>query len=354
MIRALAAACIAAGAAAGQGRIEVRLPADPEHRGPPALVAVREVLAEFGAATPDPFAALVLELDGAGLRARPAAADATVAGALSATIEVDGSVIHAMCDAQGLEVWRSPGGRALRAAPLQAFAAATDLRRARGPVWLNVATLVGGRAAGIQMESPLGRLLTIGAVECGDLILDVQAEGEDIVVLGRSRGGLTLPALLLHLAATTTPPPTPTDAWRVLAFAARDGRREEAALHLAFATEPGATDTLRSLLYGNDAAQGRAAEALARRGDPAALSPLARALAAASPAQRPSVQAAMATLWPLASTDIRAHAERAAPPADDRRRATGTFVARVIAACLLFLAGLTLVSALRDRSPRRS
>jgi hypothetical protein len=289
--------------------------------------------------------------------------DATpIDGALRARIEIDGHALDATCDAQGLETWRAPRGLALRTPPLQALATELDLARAPGPVWLDVAALIGGRAAGVQMESPLGRLLTLGAVECGDLIVQLHAEGDDIVVRGRSRGGLVLPALLLHLAARSTPPPTPAQAWQALAYAARDSRREEAALQLAFSTDVSALPTLRSLLFARDAVQGRAAEALARRSDPTALVPLARALQTTTPTQRAALETAIATLWPRAPAALRSRARMDAPAtltvalgqATPRLTAIGLLAARALTAILLMIAAAWLLSALRAAPAHRT
>ncbi|MBK9129950.1 MAG: hypothetical protein IPM13_19555 [Phycisphaerales bacterium] len=358
MIRALVAGCVTAVAAAGQTGIEIQLPADPSRRGPPALVQARAMLPEFGAAVHDPFSALRLELDADGLRVQPDAAPVPMGVALRAKITVDGEEIRAECDQGGLETWRASHGRALRTPTLRALAAQFDLVRAPGPVWFDVAALVGGRLAGVQMESPLGRLSTLGAVECGDLVVRLDRVGDDVVVVGRSRGGLLLPALLLHLAAQNTPTPTSTQAWQLLAYAARDSRREEATMHLALARDPTAPDALRSLLFADDMACGRAAEALARRREPEALARLTHALRTATPTQRPALEAAVATLWPLADTAERRRARIDATPGlvDTMTQApamsVGLLIARAITALLLLIAGTFLVTALHDRSAR--
>lgn len=358
MIRALVAGCVTAVAATGQTGIEIHLPADPSHRGPPALVQARATLPEFGATVHDPFSALLLELDADGLRVRPDSAPSPAGQALRARITIDGEEIHAVCDQGGLETWRSARGRALRTPPLRALAAQLDLVRAPGPVWFDVAALVGGRMAGVQMESPLGRLSTLGAVECGDLVVRLDNEGDDVVVVGRSRGGLLLPALLLHLAAQKTPTPTSTEAWQLLAYAARDSRREEATMHLALATDPTAPDALRNLLFADDMACGRAAEALARRREPDALARLTHALRTARPTQRPFLEAAVATLWPLADTAEQRRARVDAPPGlvatptEAPAMSVGLLIARAITALLLLMAGTFLVTALHDRSAR--
>ncbi len=358
MIRALVAGCVTSVAATGQSGIAIHLPADPSHRGPPALVQARAMLPEFGAAAHDPFSALLLELDGDGLRVQPDSSTTAAGLALRAKITVDGEEIHAVCDQGGLETWRASRGRALRTPPLRALAAQLDLVRAPGPVWFDVAALVGGRMAGVQMESPLGRLGTLGAVECGDLVVQLDKEGDDVVVIGRSRGGLLLPALLLHLAAQSTPTPSSTQAWQLLAYAARDSRREEATLHLGRAEDPTAADALRSLLFATDMACGRAAEALARRREPEALAQLTRAVRTATPTQRPALEAAVATLWPLADEDERRRARVDAAPglADSMSQApamsVGLLIARAITVLLLVIAGTFLVTALHDRSAR--
>lgn len=316
------------------------------------------MLPEFGAAAHDPFSALFLELDADGLRVHPDSAPMPEGLALRAKITVDGEEIHAECDQRGRETWRASRGRALRTPPLRALAAQLDLVRAPGPVWFDVAALVGGRMAGVQMESPLGRLSTLGAVECGELVVRLDTEGDDVVVVGRSRGGLLLPALLLHLAAQQTPTPTAAQAWQLLAYAARDSRREEAALQLGFAEDLSTGDALRSLLFATDMACGRAAEALARRRAPDSLARLTHAVRTATPTQRPTLEAAVATLWPLADDDERRRARidampgKDATPSQQPAMSVGLLIARAITALLLVIAGTFLVTALHDRSAR--
>lgn len=189
-------------------------------------------------------------------------------------------------------------------------------------------------------------------------MVQLDKEGDDVVVIGRSRGGLLLPALLLHLAAQSTPTPSSTQAWQLLAYAARDSRREEATLHLGRAEDPTAADALRSLLFATDMACGRAAEALARRREPEALAQLTRAVRTATPTQRPALEAAVATLWPLADEDERRRARVDAAPglADSMSQApamsVGLLIARAITVLLLVIAGTFLVTALHDRSAR--
>jgi hypothetical protein len=146
-------------------------------------------------------------------------------------------------------------------------------------------------------------LSTLGAAECGELIVRALAFGSYVMLEGRSRGGLALPAILVAAARRHAAPLSEEQRWIALAFAARDDRREEAALQLARFASPPSERCLLALLHGQDFAAACAFEALARRGACDALPQMAALPALAR--RDPVAVAALATLWPSCSPEQR-------------------------------------------------
>lgn len=299
-----------------QVRLDLRLAPDPAHRGPPGLVFARTQLARFGVGDIDPDAGVLLAVDSDGVVAHADAAPIATGVYLEGRITTARGTIAVQCDDSGRETWRG-GAAAFDAEPLRAFAASTDVARPLGKTaWLDVAVLVGVLGTGIETESPIGLLLTLGAAECGELIVRASRADDELVYEGRSRGGLTLPALLTALARRHSASPLPDeDRWIALAFAARDSRREEAALQLARFPSAASERCLLALLHGQDFVRTCALEALARRRAGGALPEMAATAAFAD--RDPVALAALVTLWPTCSADQRrrTRAELAANPA---------------------------------------
>lgn len=304
--RVLALALV--GATSAQARLDVRLAADPTQSGPPALVFARQQLPRFAlhAAALDVDTGLTLVVDAHGVHVAPDSASLPASVYLQGAITTaDGTTVTLACDFDGHETWRG-SAPAFSAAPLRDFVACTDCWRPIGrTAWLDIAVLVGMLGTGVETESPLGLMLTLGAAECGELIVRGSTDGDQWVLEGRSRGGLVLPALLTHLAQRYDDGRrTEEQRWIALAFAARDSRREEAAIQLARFHSAASERCLLALLHAPDFARVRAIEALARRGASAALPKMAATSAFA--AEHDTVaMAALATLWPACSPEQR-------------------------------------------------
>jgi len=290
---------------AARPRVELVLAPDPEGHGPPALVFARAQLHRFGIDPRQSGAGLVLTIDQRGVSARLDTAPLPAAAYLTGTITTEaGGTVSFSCDAAGHETWRGAAA-AFTGAPLREVLACTDLGRPIGKsVWLDVPVLVGSLATAAETGSPVGLLLTLGAAECGELIARADQDGDDLVVTGCSRGGLALPALLLVVARADAGDLGEEERWMALSFAARDSRRDEAALQLARFASPRTERCLLALLQSEDLTRGCALEALARRRACAAL-PAMVATPAFAAESDPVALAALATLWPTCSAEQR-------------------------------------------------
>jgi hypothetical protein len=309
-----AAALLAAAASAQTLTLHFR--PDPQRAGPPALVWLREELPRLLAADVDPSAGLRLRLEGERVQAAP---DDAAPGTLylAGELTLPAGTFTIACDETGYEVWRGPRRVAEASPVLRDLLACTDAARPAGATtWVDVAVLVGLSGPGYEPESPLGVVSTLGASECGDLWLRATTAGDVLELHGRSRGGLTLPAVLLLLARRRAADPAAEEhRWIALAFAARDSRREEAALQLARFASADSERCLRALLHADPATRERAIESLARRGIGSALPSLVAA--GGDQHTKAAAAAALATLWPGCSPEerqaARARLGRASP-----------------------------------------
>jgi hypothetical protein len=299
-LAALAVCASAATASAARDpdplRIELRLAADPERRGPPAWTWLRtEFLPGLRSAWPvdlDPLQPCAIDWSGNEFAVRAAP---PVGGAdyLRATLSIEGvGTVHARCDFEGREVWETDTLRLTAGPAVAHWHALLDTLGLLGEseaVTYDTAALVGNRCPALAVGDPLAPLLTLGAAECGPVTLaaHVDAIRGTLRAVGRSRGGLLLPAALYVLAdregaaARDDLPPT-TERWLLLATAARDARREEAARQLALSWDLDALDTLERLLLCDDYTRVVAMDALLHRPD--ATAHLDRILDAATPA----------------------------------------------------------------------
>ncbi len=299
--------------------LDVRLRADPESRGPPALVWARQQLNLWAPELADVRAGVRVRISASGVRASPddeeIPAGAYMVGRIATA---DGANLALHCDADGYETWRGDRAAAERCAPVSDFLTSTDvLRPGDNATWLDVAVLVGLSGTGFETEAPTGLLLTLGAAECGELLLRATTQGDQLLVEGRSRGGLTWPALLLALARQPSNLAIDHEQrWITLAYAARDSRRQEAGMQLARFASRASDRCLRALLRADDASRVRAIESLARRGAADAL-PAMLAAAQGDDDARAAVSAAVASLWPDCSDNVRrtARTRAAADPA---------------------------------------
>jgi hypothetical protein len=352
----------------------VHLAADAERIGPPAWSWAREQLAAAhgGAAR----ASLTLALIDGRLDARPGIALAP-GEYLRAELAIGGTIVRATCDFNGRETWLVPTDAA-NSPIYRQLLAWLDLGAARrSPAWFDTGALVGLIGTGFETDAPTGLWLTIGAAECGELIATIEPTAAGSRLAARSGGGLLLPAALLWLAHHHGGAPTeqPEQRWMRLAFAARDSRRDEAALQLGrFASAQGER-CLRALLHLDDGTQLRAAESLVRRGAIDSLPLLARLTRTTDLDTRVIAGAAIASLWERADaptrTGLRSQADaelRALLANLERPRVAGLHGAessgdatvpmsptrRALAATLLFTAGLLAILLARHRRKNSS
>ena len=320
MMHRAAFAWIAATAAlpAQDLKVDVRLAADPGHAGPVALVWLREEVLPRLPQWPgglDPFAGVRLEIDEHGVRCT---ADGAAHDYFDATLQIRGiGRLEGHCGRDGLERWRGEG-LSLPASRVRNLVALTGLSHHDGPVTLDTAAFVGGLWNGACTSAATELLLSLGPTECGPLTVKVLREGEQVQVVGRSDGGLLLPAALALLADLASRAPRAGDAlaarskdeaqaWRVLAAAARDGDREEAARQLSRHADDQSRDMLERLLQADDYTRVVAMESLIRAG---AVATLPRLLEAVDPARPDTEELAELGLWTLLPRLPRAEQQR--------------------------------------------
>jgi len=293
----LLAAGLAARASA-QVEVELALRADQHGGGPPALVWARDHLPHFAPGLADPRAALRVRLHAGGISAEPGADRPDDPYLRGRIVAPGGDALAVRCDATGYETWEGSAAAAAGCPQVLALLAATDAARPAGALtWVDFAALLGNLTAGVELDSPVGLLLALGGAECGDLVLRAAARGDRFTLEGRSRGGVVFPAILLALAAPRGDASAAEEQrWIALAFAARDARREEAAMQLArFGSREGER-CLRALLHAGLDTRLRAIEALARRGAAEAL-PDVVAASRRDAASAAAAAAALAALW---------------------------------------------------------
>lgn len=291
MIR-LAAVLLGGALLAQEPTVRIRLAADPYRRGPAAWTWLRERVlpaAAGGLRREETLAALELRLSRRGLRVLRGRSPS--GGYLTATLRAGAGLLATVrCRFDGLERWRIPRPAQGRVPPaLRTLLSRVGLDRDRGPIAFDVAALVGNLAGPIDPRGDAAdTALAIGPIECGELLVAVRPGVGDWRVVGRSEGGLLLPALLALLADLRARPrsgwrgaPRATDheRWRLWALAARGPARLEAARQLALCGTPAAHRTLERLLF-DDATRVAAMDALIHAGASRALPAL---VAAATP-----------------------------------------------------------------------
>ena len=219
--------------------------------------------------------------------------------------EFDGLQVAFECQGDGSESWRI-GARELPATLAAWF---SPLRvEVGGPArTFDIASLCGHLAGPSVAEDDAARRLHLAALQCGELTIRAERQGDSILVRGRSGGGLIGPLFVLASAATRdgfTDLSSELATWNARAFASADGDRIEAARQLQRSGEPG-LPALRALLHGDESSRLSAMDGLVRL---KAASELPRIVAAAEP-DMPLALAMAGTaldeLWPLASEPTR-------------------------------------------------
>jgi hypothetical protein len=225
--------------------------------------------------------------------------------ALAGEITIGGATIGFACQDDGREDWRVRGDAV---PPLLAGVVAALQPEVDGaPRALDLPALIGNVAGAAVEGDGTAEALALGAVQCGEVTVAVRRDGDDLRVIGRSGGGLSVPALLLWCALQRdghAAPDQRLDAWRLRAFGARDGDRAEAARQLQRAGSD-AVPTLCALLHADEHSRLSAIDGLVRL---RAAGELPRIVAAAAPDLPLCVamaKTAVRELWPLASAATR-------------------------------------------------
>lgn len=296
-VAAFAAVALAAAGTQAQAQMQVpllrvRLAADPGKSGPPGIVWVRERVLAAAADAPA-FGPLEVRIDAEQHVQIVAAAEGPPAGLyVAAELRHGGLRAQIRATADGIEDWEIEGTPG--AGRLTSLVRRIGLDRLRGTVTLDLPVLAGNVGGFVDEADPLATLLRLGPGECGDVTLLVQVLApQHLRVRGRSDGGLLLPALLLVLADLRARPDpqdlqTPLavgehEPWQMLAAAACDSWREEAAHQLARIGTAPAQDALLRLLHADDDARLAAMAALLQRGAQQALPQLLAAVDQAQP-----------------------------------------------------------------------
>ena len=299
--RLLALLILASQAAAQDPMLAAHLASDHERNGPHALTWIRETILPELSGWPkahDPFDAISIAITAHGLRVLEPEIELGEGIYLKAGIRfASGGEIQATCDFAGRETWigsnlgasSDRANELVRLLPIEAGGAS---------VTLDLQALVGNLLAGTDYQNPSHLLATGGAAECGSVTLKIARAGTRLEVIGQSSGGLTLPAALIYLAdlqsrPDQSPPLSKLDRWILLATAARDFHREEAARQLSLSTDPRARDTLERLLYAQGDIRMVATDSLIRMGSASSL-PLI--IATAKPGDTDAGELAMVAL----------------------------------------------------------
>src|SRR5690606_37323482 len=186
---------------------------------------------------------------------------------------VDGRVVaRGRCAHDGTERWQVDGARLPRHLPadLASLRARFGREAASGWLDLDVGSAVGNLLPAALDTDPIDVALTLGAHECGDLAVLARPDPDGLTVVGRSRGGLALPAVLLAAAArraAQTADGLASDGperWLLLAASAHAAEREEAARQLSRFDDPRAVEMLERLRHADGVVQLVAAQGLSR------------------------------------------------------------------------------------------
>jgi hypothetical protein len=254
-----AALALAAPATAQTCTLQVDLAADPDGAGPPAWTWLRDQalgrLLGTGAGL-GPRAALRLTWDEAGALRGERGATADDDG-VYARFELRGGrtvLGRGSCSFDGAERWLFEPGAGAQPAPIGDLVARFGPEVRTGWLELDLAAAIGNLMPGVVPGDVHGELLTLGAEQCGTVaVLARSGSGAAVQIVGRSGGGLALPALLLTLAAPRSADPRPAagavERWLLLAATARAAEQEEAARQLGRFDDPRAVRALERLLF---------------------------------------------------------------------------------------------------------
>jgi hypothetical protein len=292
---ALAAAAMLAGLAPAQSaglRVDALLAADAERNGPAGWTFVREYLLPQLVSDPSgvpPIGdALRVRVDDQGnLDVQPDVLGEDL-GAAYARIRlfVDGEVCaQGTCAFDGTERWELDAPIEPMPPLLGRLIALVGPSARHGWLEVDVSTAVGNLMTAATAADALSEAMTLGAFECGMLgLFSRTTSGGRLRVVGKSDGGLTLPAVFAALAVHQGGPgPSGPGAserddlerWLVLAASAHAAERDEALRQLSRFDDRKAREALTHNLLDDGPARTIAVHGLAR--DRHALDPLLRA-----------------------------------------------------------------------------
>lgn len=279
-------------------RVEAVLAADAARKGPAAWTFVREFVLPQVVGDPSgvpPVAeAIRVRLDDQGnLEVQPDVLREDLDGAYARFRLFVGSEAKAegSCAFDGTERWNLDEPLADLPALLDRLVALVGPSVRNGWLEVDVSTAVGNLMTAATTADALSEAMTLGAFECGTLGLFARtAHGGTLRVVGKSDGGLTLPAVLTALAiAQGGPGPggpgtgdrDELERHLLLAASAHAAERDEALRQLSRFDDASARDALTRNLLDDGPARTIAVHGLAR--DRRALDPLLRAAEAGDP-----------------------------------------------------------------------
>ena len=282
--------------------LQLELAADQEQLGPPGWLAARDwLLAQTGESRPDdPWTSLRLRFDGVhwvALSTQPRASSSPNSAAVvapsntrpdaiysSATLTYYGWQIRATCDRDGRERWqvrrteRATPTRAAGSPPLADALAALGISDDGQPIVVDTSAWIGRFIDSCEGHDTATQLLLLAGA-CGptSIVLSPTRTKRGWTVIGRSHGGLLLPALLTLLAAqsgqTELPPALHWQNRHALRATTRlddgaaEATRQLAGRMLRAPQTPTWQEALECQLFATDDRQTIAAAGLLRSGD---------------------------------------------------------------------------------------
>jgi hypothetical protein len=208
-------------------------------------------------------------------------------------------------DEAGTERWQVHG-RTVPAA-VHELLVALNLDADGAPRRLDPLALLAHLSGPVVHGDPTADLLSMAAARCGEVTLSARHTADGIEVLGRSEGGLLLPALLVHQAMQRPAAVSPVDPdlrLALRAFTSRDGDRSEAARQLQRHGSAGLT-ALRAMLHADEPTRTAAIDSLVRLGAAGELPEILGAADESMPMACAMAEHALRELWPLASLRTR-------------------------------------------------
>lgn len=268
----------------------------------------------------DPQGAFSLSLSAEGLQIRATdvaiPSGAVAFGTCSFSAAQPAPQIVWRCEPGGREQWFVPDGFALPDQWRQLLHA-LEVDLVGHSRTLSVSVITGHLAGGMIDTDPRAALLRLGPALCGEATWHTHREPGQLVVNGRSDGGLMLPLTLLALCIAEGS--GELSALSLRAFAARDADQSEAARQLGRSDRELDARTLRALLHAEDEVRLAAIEALVRHGACNELPAIVHAADVDHPWASIAARDAVTRLWPIATTEQRDATEAALRSSNSER-----------------------------------